>query len=73
VDEFSFYRCEKRRSAGEFVDLDVDAVIAELSDEERAAMDAEADRMRTEDLVYEQRLADLRKAASLIQQDSNST
>ncbi len=51
----------------EFVDLDVDALIAGLSPTERAVMDTMTERMRADDHQHAQRLADLRHAMHLSQ------
>ena len=51
----------------EFVDLDVDALIAGLSPTQRAAMDTMTERMRAADRKFAERLADLRHAMRLSQ------
>lgn len=52
---------------GEFVDLDIDELIAELTPAQREAMDALTERMRAEDHKFAERLADLRHAMRLSQ------
>jgi DNA-binding XRE family transcriptional regulator len=57
----------------EFETLDVDALIAGLSDEERVAMDTMTNRMRADNETYAQRLADIRHATGTTQTELATT